>query len=118
MLQLTDDGVAALKGLGTIELYRQPRPAPGGRKRRVGGDPAVWDGVDRGLFETLRQCRTEVARARAVPPYVVFHDATLREMARLRPTSLDGLLAVKGVGTRKADGLGEAFLTAIRSHSD
>jgi ATP-dependent DNA helicase RecQ len=46
---------------------------------------------------------------------VIFHDATLREMARLRPTSLDALLAVKGVGARKADDLGETFLSAIRN---
>ena len=58
-----------------------------------------------------------MARARGVPPYVIFHDATLREMARLRPMSKSGLLGVKGVGTRKADDLGELFLSAIRSHA-
>jgi ATP-dependent DNA helicase RecQ len=45
---------------------------------------------------------------------VIFHDATLREMARLRPTSINALLGVKGVGARKADDLGETFLNAIR----
>ena len=54
--------------------------------------------------------RLEIARSRGVPPYVIFHDATLREMARLRPTSIDALLTVKGVGARKADDLGETFL--------
>ena len=61
--------------------------------------------------------RLETARQRGVPPYVIFHDATLREMARLRPTSIDALLAVKGVGARKADDLGEIFLSAIRGHA-
>ena len=61
--------------------------------------------------------RLEIARSRGVPPYVIFHDATLREMARLRPTSIDALLAVKGVGARKADDLGGVFLEAIRAHS-
>jgi ATP-dependent DNA helicase RecQ len=61
--------------------------------------------------------RLEIAKARGVPPYVIFHDATLRDMARLRPTSLDALLAVKGVGARKADDLGETFIAAIRSYS-
>jgi ATP-dependent DNA helicase RecQ len=51
-----------------------------------------------------------------VPPYVVFHDAALRDMARLRPTSAPALLAVKGVGARKAEDLGEPFLAAIRAH--
>jgi len=48
-----------------------------------------------------------------VPPYVIFHDATLREMARLRPTSMAALLAVRGVGARKAEDLGPAFIDAI-----
>ena len=60
--------------------------------------------------------RLEIARSRGVPPYVIFHDATLREMARLRPTSIDALLDVKGVGARKADDLGDAFLILIASH--
>ena len=102
--------------LGTIELYRQPRPAPGGRKRRVGGNPAVWDDVDRGLFETLRQCRTEVAHARGVPPYVVFHDNTLRDLARRRPTTTAELLEVYGIGARKAEDLGPIILEVIRDY--
>jgi len=61
--------------------------------------------------------RLEIARSRGVPPYVIFHDATLREMARVRPTSIDALLAVKGVGARKADDLGGVFLDAIRAHA-
>jgi ATP-dependent DNA helicase RecQ len=48
---------------------------------------------------------------------VIFHDVTLREMARLRPASLEVLLTVKGVGARKAEDLGDLFLTAIRAHS-
>ena len=58
--------------------------------------------------------RLEIARSRGVPPYVIFHDATLREMARLQPTSLNAFLAVKGVGARKAEDLGETFLAVIR----
>jgi ATP-dependent DNA helicase RecQ len=73
-----------------------------------------WHDVDRDLFERLRAVRLDVARARGVPPYVIFHDATLREMARLRPTSVGALLGVRGVGARKAEDLGELFLSAIR----
>ena len=114
VLQLTDDGAAALKGLATIELFRQPRPAPGQRKRRPPADPAAWDGVDRELFETLRQCRLEVARARGVPPYVVFHDNTLRDLARRRPTTPQELVEVYGIGARKAEDLGPIILEVIR----
>jgi ATP-dependent DNA helicase RecQ len=48
-----------------------------------------------------------------VPPYVIFHDTTLREMARLKPQSVSALLGVKGVGARKAEDLGEAFVALI-----
>jgi ATP-dependent DNA helicase RecQ len=61
--------------------------------------------------------RLEIARSRGLPPYVIFHDTTLREMARLRPESIDELLRVKGVGARKADDLGGVFLEAIRAHA-
>ncbi|MGH9145947.1 MAG: HRDC domain-containing protein, partial [Vicinamibacterales bacterium] len=76
-----------------------------------------WQDVDVELFETLRAVRLQAARSRGVPPYVIFHDATLREMARLRPMSVDALLTVRGVGARKADELGELFLAAIRGHA-
>ena len=72
-----------------------------------------WEGVDRDLFDALRALRLEIARGRGVPPYVVFHDSTLREMAKARPRSLSALLHVPGVGARKADDLGPAVLEVI-----
>ena len=116
VLQLTEHGVAALKGQAPVELYRQPRPVPGQRARRPAQDPATWEGVDRELFDALRQCRLEVARARGVPPYVVFHDNTLRDLARRRPTTAAELLHVYGIGARKAEDLGPIVLDVIRDH--
>jgi len=120
VLALTPKGLDLLRDESScpgLMLARQ-RPnlkkAPRARSR---AEAESWQDVDRGLFEHLRGVRLEIARSRGVPPYVIFHDATLREMARLRPTSLDALLTVKGVGARKADDLGEAFLTAIRNHA-
>ena len=72
--------------------------------------------MDRNLFERLRTVRLEVARSRGVPPYVIFHDVTLREMARIRPTSIEALLRVKGIGTRKAQDLGDVFLEVLRAY--
>jgi ATP-dependent DNA helicase RecQ len=69
--------------------------------------------VDRDLFERLRAMRLKVARARGVPPYVIFHDATLREIARLKPTSVDALRHVYGVGAKKADDLGALVIDAV-----
>ena len=72
-----------------------------------------WQDVDRDLFEELRRLRLEIARSRGVPPYVIFHDTTLREMARLKPRTVDELRHVKGVGEKKAADLGERFLAVI-----
>ncbi|HTL02745.1 MAG TPA: DNA helicase RecQ [Vicinamibacterales bacterium] len=115
--------VLSAKGL---ELLKNEHSAPGlslARQRAIKKDAPraksrveaeSWQDVDRNLFDRLRAVRLEIARARGVPPYVIFHDATLREMARLRPHSIEALLAVKGVGARKADDLGDVFLAAIR----
>ncbi len=120
ILQLTDEGLAALRGAAAVELYRQPRPAARRATRRAGDEIASssWDGVDQGLFEALRACRREVARARGVPPYVIFHDSTLRGLARNRPSTPGTLLGIPGIGERKADDLGPLFLEAIRDYCE
>jgi len=71
-----------------------------------------------GLFEELRRLRKRLARERGVPAYVVFNDATLREMATMRPANVAELLAVKGVGAKKIATYGDAFLAAIASFGD
>ncbi|BBC71194.1 ATP-dependent DNA helicase RecQ [Altererythrobacter sp. B11] len=88
---------------------------PAAGKRRRGRDAAP-NPVGDPLFEALRNLRRELAEEAQVPPYVVFHDATLREMAAARPTSLVELGAISGVGARKLEAYGEAFLAAIRAH--
>ncbi|HKF68490.1 MAG TPA: DNA helicase RecQ [Vicinamibacterales bacterium] len=117
VLSLTPVGVALLKDESSfpgLALARQRPPRKDKARVQSRVEAESWQDVDRSLFERLRAVRLEIARARGVPPYVIFHDATLREMARLRPTSMAALLGVKGVGTRKADDLGETFLSAIR----
>ena len=64
-------------------------------------------------FEALRGRRRDLAREQGVPPYVIFHDTTLRELARLKPTTVDALRHVYGVGAKKADDLGPAVLEAL-----
>ncbi len=59
--------------------------------------------------------RRQIAEREGVPAYVIFHDATLREMAALQPTTPDGLLDVSGVGERKLEKYGDEFLEALRS---
>jgi ATP-dependent DNA helicase RecQ len=119
VLMLTEDGLALLKNAASasiLTLARQHSPRHDHPRAVPSMESQSWEGVDRALFDELRAVRLAIARARGVPPYVIFHDAALRDMARLRPTSLENLLKVKGVGTRKADDLGEHFLTAIRAH--
>jgi ATP-dependent DNA helicase RecQ len=129
LLQQTDDAypVLALTGRGTrllkdesaepdLRLARQRAPRKDVGRPRSRAEAESWDGVDRNLFDRLRALRLEIARERGVPPYVIFHDATLRDMARQRPQSMSALLAVKGVGVRKADDLGGQFLAAIREN--
>ncbi len=72
-----------------------------------------WEGVDRELFDTLRQLRRDEAIRRSVPAYIVFSDATLRDMARRRPSSLEQLLEVQGVGQKKSADFGQQFVSCI-----
>jgi ATP-dependent DNA helicase RecQ len=118
VLQMTERGMAMLRGQvapGEVALCRQPRPVKGRRAERpmTAVERESWAGVDRELFEELRRTRLDIARERHVPPYVIFHDSTLREMARLRPRSLEALRHVHGVGDRKAEQFGPRFLDVI-----
>jgi ATP-dependent DNA helicase RecQ len=116
VLALTPRGVALLKNAGAVPdlaLVRQRRPTKDRLPKRARIEAESWQGVDRDLFERLRELRLRIARDRNVPPYVVFHDTTLREMARLRPRTLAALRTIYGVGERKAADLGEQFLAII-----
>jgi len=120
VLRMTRQGVQLLKDESSypgLSLARQRVPNKGESRARSRAESESWEGVDRTLFDRLRSVRLDIARSRGVPPYVIFHDATLREMARLRPASIASLMTVKGVGTRKAEDLGGIFLEAIRVHA-
>lgn len=71
---------------------------------------------DKDLFARLRFLRKQIADKENIPPYVVFNDATLQEMAEFMPTTADEMLSINGVGERKLERFGEAFLNLIRSH--
>ena len=72
------------------------------------------DDEDRQLFEKLRLLRLEIARNLELPPYVVFHDKTLKEMAILKPKSLAAMLQVTGIGEKKLEMFGDSFLEVIK----
>jgi ATP-dependent DNA helicase RecQ len=84
--------------------------------RRSKADIDGWDGVDRDLFQALRTLRRDIAHEKGVPAFVIFGDAALRDLARKKPTSLEEFLEVRGVGEKKRDAYGEAFIAAIATH--
>ncbi len=86
----------------------------GRRAEREGRDAALDAELDLELFEALRAWRGEMARARSVPAYVVFADATLAELALRRPVTKDELLEVKGIGPRKLEEYGESLVKLLR----
>ena len=113
-LALGGDARQILTGELPVLIALAPQPERGrgkGRREKSGavnpqGDP---------LFDALRELRREIALEAGVPPYVVFHDSTLREMASRRPASLAAMGEITGVGTRKLEAHGDAFLNVIRS---
>jgi ATP-dependent DNA helicase RecQ len=109
-LRLTDRCRPLLRGEETLQLARQTAPVKREKKSRgsvaVSGDP---------LFEALRQRRRELAQKQGVPPYVVFHDSTLAAMAAERPQTLHEFAGLPGVGERKLETYGSAFLEVIRT---
>jgi ATP-dependent DNA helicase RecQ len=114
LLQLTEEGLALVRAERSCELYRQQRPRP--RRRRPEPAEDSWEGVDHELFETLRELRRQLAVEQGVPPYVILHDRSLRDLARLRPTTRDQLLATYGIGAKKATELGPRLLATIAAH--
>ncbi|MGJ0237431.1 DNA helicase RecQ [Novosphingobium fluoreni] len=101
-----------LKGEAAVEVV----VAPPRERRRSKQRGATLNPVDDPLFQALRECRRELAQEQGVPPYVIFHDATLRDMAAARPATLEEMGRTSGVGSRKLDAYGEAFLAVIRRH--
>ncbi|QDT70204.1 ATP-dependent DNA helicase RecQ [Planctomycetes bacterium MalM25] len=117
VLHITQPGLALLKGEGEPKLLkaagRSRGSSAGGGSRR---DAESWEGVDRTLFETLRALRSEIAAEISKPAYIVFGDASLRDMARRRPSTLEAFSTVSGVGQKKLREYGDAFLDAIRGY--
>jgi ATP-dependent DNA helicase RecQ len=108
VLRLNDASREVLRGNRTVQLL-QPKT----KVRKTRYDEKSWEAVDTGLFEALRTLRRKLAEERGVPAYVLFNDATLRDMARVRPGSHEEMLNIRGVGERKLADLGTQFLETI-----
>ena len=112
-LALGGDARAVLKGEAAVLIALAPKAERTTRKRREKSGGAV-NPVGDPLFDALRTLRRDLAVEAGVPPYVIFHDSTLREMAALRPASMAALGEVAGVGTRKLEAYGDQFLAVIQ----
>jgi ATP-dependent DNA helicase RecQ len=112
-LRLEEKCRALLRGDERIELRRDvsARPAAARQTRT----PLSAD-IDVALWEALRECRRQLAEAQGVPPYVIFHDRTLQEMCVALPQSATEFSRLSGVGERKLDKYGDAFLRVITTH--
>ena len=112
---LTEASRDVLKGERKVMLRRDlEKKAPRGAGARARTPAADLPPEALSLFETLRAWRGEVAKSHGVPAYVIFHDATLREIAMARPASLDELGHISGVGARKLEAYGEDILSQVR----
>jgi ATP-dependent DNA helicase RecQ len=117
-LRLTEASRAVLQGQQQVMLRKEAPRAPRRRER----EPRERDLIattlppaDQPLFEALRNLRTRLAREQNVPPYVIFHDSTLRGIAMLKPSSDDELARVGGVGAAKLERYGEQVLEVVRA---
>jgi ATP-dependent DNA helicase RecQ len=115
VLTVSDTARPILKGQQPLML-RKPAERGKGRKRNLGAPAGARD-LDQNLWEALRARRRALAAEQNVPPYVIFHDATLAEIARRKPQSLDAFLEIPGIGERKLARYGQDFMKVIAEFS-
>ncbi len=114
-LRVTHFGMRILRGEAklTLSRYEPPKETARGHARKAEEARRSSDPVH-DLFEQLKTVRTDLARTEGVPPYIIFSDATLLDMATRRPADIESLMQVNGVGEKKAVRYGQRFLAAIR----
>jgi ATP-dependent DNA helicase RecQ len=118
VLRLTQESRAVLRGEAEVRLRQPIAPKKLEERRRRRAPSASFDGpphasVDATLFQTLREWRRSEADERGVPPYIIFSDRTLREIARAKPSTLTQLRNVYGVGDAKLEAFGSAVLAVV-----
>jgi ATP-dependent DNA helicase RecQ len=115
-VKLTDQGRQLLKGIGEVQLTKPLSSQGRAGRSRLGDEAQSWQGVDRGLFDQLRDLRRRLAAERSVPAYVIFGDNVLRQMACIRPSSLKQMGTIAGIGQAKLQDLGPKFFKAIEEY--
>jgi ATP-dependent DNA helicase RecQ len=104
-----------LRGETVVALRQDEKPKPAkGRSSGRGTLPGSASDLDPVLWEALRDCRRQLAEEQQVPPYVIMHNRTLEEVCRLKPTTLYGFADIGGIGERRCEKYGAAFVAVIR----
>lgn len=117
-LRLSDSCRPLLRGEVTLELRRELKPQTTVKSSSASPASQLVRGEEREQWEALRALRRKLAEEHGVPPYVIFPDSTLLEMLRSQPTSLSEMAAVSGVGARKLERYGEAFLEVLGGQAE
>jgi len=114
-VELTENSRALLRGEITLQARKQRKPEKES-KAKSGQVRAELRSMDEELFEALRALRTDLASEQGVPPYVIFSDASLIEMAKIRPQNEDTFRYINGVGEMKLERYGEKFMQVVREY--
>jgi ATP-dependent DNA helicase RecQ len=117
VLVLNAESWRVLKEGQSVQVPRATPPAAAARQERGRSASVSLGGQDKTLFDVLRALRKRLADEQGLPPYVIFHDATLREMAQQRPASLHDFARIRGIGEAKLSRYGDRFIEAIRQYS-
>ena len=117
-LRLSDSCRPLLRGEVALELRRELKPQTTVKSSSASPASQLVRGEEREQWEALRALRRKLAEEHGVPPYVIFPDSTLLEMLRSQPTSLSEMAAVSGVGARKLERYGEAFLEVLGGQAE
>lgn len=115
-LRLDESCRPLLRGEVSLQLRREPKPAQAAKASSSAASQLVR-GHEREMWEALRSLRRKLAEEHSVPPYVIFPDATLLEMLRSQPGSLSEMAEVSGVGARKLERYGQAFLQVLNGNA-
>ncbi|MBS1170718.1 MAG: recQ [Burkholderiaceae bacterium] len=117
-LKLTENARAVLRGEQTVQLREFRKPFKQKSASKSAFTENALDRTEQALFERLRWWRLETARARNLPAYVILQDATLRDIARAKPASIEQLGAIAGIGSKRLESWGEEIVALLAAEAD
>ncbi len=117
VLSLNESSRQVLRGERAFHLAKAAKPSRAAQPDRARMPDSGGAAQDEAAFSRLRRLRKQLADSQGLPPYVIFHDATLREMAARRPRTLSQLADIRGIGEAKLQRYGEQFIAVLHEES-